>query len=427
MTGYLLDQVSATLRRFVVLSDQQRVALALWVAHTHSMDAADTTPYIGITSPEKSSGKSRLLEVLELLVNSPLPTANISDAALFRVVAERHPTLLFDEIDAIFGAKARDREDLRGMLNAGYRRGAVVFRCGGSRMTELEQFEVFAPKAFAGIGDCLPDTIVDRSITIRLQRRLADEHIERFRRRDAEASAAELRDRLADWVAPQIDHLRDLRPALPAELDDRAQDVWEPLFAIADLADGEWPARARSAAIALSSGEGREDESLTAILIRDVWAVFEATGEVRLCTSDLIEHLAAIEESPWGDWRGKPITPHALSKLLKPHRIKTMSVWIHRETKRGYKVEQFADAFARVGSRGGRSDRSGIAPGLPPATPTAPTTHGASGSARSTRIVALGDRMYPVVLANAQKDGHLTLTESRHLYRLHMLVEACAA
>jgi hypothetical protein len=346
--GVLLDDTAHFVRRFVVLSGVQADALALWCVHTHAFDAAETTPYMHVTSAEKRSGKSRALEVSELVVRSPLPTANISDAALFRAIEDRKPTILLDEVDAIFGAKSRDREDLRGMLNAGYRRGAVAHRMGGPRMNELQSFAVFCPKVFAGIGDCLPDTIADRTIAIRLERRTREEPIERFRRREVEPEAELLRDRITDWVEPQLDELHGARPELPDELDDRAQDVWEPLLAIADLAGGDWPERARAAAIALSGGAARDDDSLTARLLADIYAVFQSGAGERLRTAELIEHLSEIEESPWGDWHGKPITAHALSKLLRPHRIKTMSVKVDGEAARGYKREQFADAFHRV-------------------------------------------------------------------------------
>src|SRR5436309_6021848 len=109
MSETLLNDVTAFLRRFVVMSDDQAAAVALWIAHTHAIDAADVTPYLTVTSALKRSGKSRTLDVLNRLVRSPLPTANISDAALFRATEKLNPTLLFDEIDAIFGPKARDR------------------------------------------------------------------------------------------------------------------------------------------------------------------------------------------------------------------------------------------------------------------------------------------------------------------------------
>jgi Protein of unknown function (DUF3631) len=353
----LLNDLQRFIRRFVVTSDPQADAVTLWTAHTHAIEAADATPYLAVTSAEKRSGKTRLREVLELLVHVALPAANISDAALFRAIEKLTPTLLLDEADAVF--KAREREDLRGMLNAGYRRGAVAYRMGGANKTTLEDFPVFCAKAFFGIGDFLPDTLVDRSIPIRLQRRTSDEPVERFRRRDAEAEGLTLRDRLADWLEPQVDELQRARPQLPEELDDRASDSWEPLFAIADLAGGDWPERARRAALTLFNPDQREDDSMTARLLADIYSVFESNGDERLKTTDLIDELCEIEESPWGDWHGKPISAHGLSKLLRSHRIKTMPVWTEGKTVRGYKAEQFDEAWFRVlGVRRVRNVRS---------------------------------------------------------------------
>lgn len=232
----ILDDVRTFIRRFVVLDEHQADAVTLWAAHTHVFDAFGCTPYLAISSPEKRSGKTRLLEVLELLVREPVATANISDAALFRVIEKRKPTLLIDEVDALFGKKARDREEFRGMINAGYRRGATTHRMGGRNNTELQTFSVYCPKAFAGIGNCLPDTITDRAIPIRLKRRTRDKPVERFRRREVEPEGHSLRDRVADWAEPNHDYLAAYRPKLPDELDDRAQDVWEPLLALADQA-----------------------------------------------------------------------------------------------------------------------------------------------------------------------------------------------
>jgi hypothetical protein len=346
VSALLLDDVRTFIRRFVVLDDHQARAAALWAAHTHVHDVFGVTPYLAITSAEKRSGKTHKLEVLELLVREPLPTANISDAALFRVIAAKSPTLLLDEVDAIF--KSREREELRGLLNAGYRRGAVAHRMGGANNRQLETFPVYCPKAFAGIGDCLPDTITDRSISIRLKRRTRVELVERFRLRDVEPDGLSLRDRLADWLEPQRDNIAGCRPDLPEELDDRAQDVWEPLLAIADLAGDEWPERARTAALALSTGEEREDDSETIVVLRDINGYFSDTGHDRVKTADLLAHLHGVDDSPWSDWYGKPLSAHGLSRLLKPYRIKTLPVRVDDETVRGYKAEQFADAFARA-------------------------------------------------------------------------------
>lgn len=413
----LLDEVRAFVLRFVVLDDAQADAVALWVAHTHVFDAFGCTPYLAVTSAEKRSGKTRLLEVLELLVRKPLQTANISDAALFRVIDKRKPTLLMDEVDAVF--KSREREELRGLLNAGYRRGAVAHRMGGANNRTLETFPVFCPKAFAGIGDCLPDTITDRSVPVRLKRRTRSERVERFHLRDVEPEGHALRDRLADWLEPQHDYLAAQRPSLPDELDDRAQDVWEPLLAVADLADMEELARA--AALALSTGEEREDDSITVQLLRDVHAVFSENGDERLKTAALLAGLYAIEESPWGDWYGKQLSPHGLARLLKPYRIKTMPVWVDGQTVKGYKLEQFADAFARVlGVRRVRTVRSKSASQKAPNPPNPPNRWCSKGVSGNGALI--GDEMYPVMLADAVKAGHITEAEAEQQYALHKLV-----
>jgi hypothetical protein len=289
-------------------------------------------------------------------VRDPLPTASLSDAALFRAIEKLEPTLLIDEVDAVFGRKSRDREELRGILNAGYRRGAVALRMGGPNNTELQKFNVYCPKAFAGIGDSFPDTIADRAIPIRLKRRTRDEAVERFRLRVVEPEGLNLRDRLAEWLEPNREELAELWPVLPDELDDRAQDVWEALLAVAEI--GGWSERARAAALSLMTGAEREDDSITFALIRDISAVFAENGDEPMRTGALLDALHRIEESPWGDWHGKPLAARVLSRLLRPYRIKTMPVYADGETVRGYKVEQFSDAFAQLGVRSVRSVRS---------------------------------------------------------------------
>jgi hypothetical protein len=418
VSALLLEDVARFVRRFVVMSDVQADAVALWIAHTHAIEAAETTPYLAITSAEKRSGKSRLgIEVLQLVVREPLPSMNISDAALFRAVAKLKPTLLLDEADAVF--KAREREDLRGLLNAGYRRGAVAYRMGGANKTTLESFPVFCAKAFIGIGDFLPDTLVDRSIPIRLERRTREEQIERFTRRDIAPEGEILRDRLADWVEPQLDYLAGLRPELPDELDDRARDSWEPLLAIADLAGGDWPTRARQAAGVLSADEGgRDNDSHTAQLLRDIHSVFIASGAEAFKTADLLERLHAIEESPWGEWHAKPLSSHGLSKLLQPHRIKTMSVRIGEGVGRGYKREQFANAFARVL---GVTSVTSVTPKSLSQSDVTPVTL-VTPPHENGHIPRLGDPDYLDGLAEVHRSGLVTTAEALELEQLHRLV-----
>lgn len=309
----LLGDVERFIRLYVVFPDEhQPVAVTLWVAHTYCWQAADTTPYLAITAPEKQSGKTRLLEVLERLVNSPMQTANISEAAAYRVIENDSPTLLFDEVDAVFGGKSERAEALRGIINAGHRRGGAAIRM--VNMTTVGTFNVFCPKALAGIGN-LPDTIADRSIGIRLQRRLSTEPVESFRRRKVEPKALVLRNRLKANLDEVIEHLTGAEPHTPEQLSDREADGWEPLFAIADLAGGDWSERAREAAIGLS-GTQPSDESARIRLLSDIRLAFDTLRFERISSETLINWLTQLDDAPWGNWFGKPLTTHGVHRMV---------------------------------------------------------------------------------------------------------------
>jgi hypothetical protein len=346
----LLDDTAAFVGRFVVMSDEQRDASALWTAHTHALEAADATPYVHVTSAEKSSGKTRLLEVFELLVARPRKAGGTSAAALARTVAqEPTATVLLDETDHAF---RRDREyvaALTGILNDGYRRGGTILICLPPRW-EPCLLPVFGPKALAGIGQ-LPDTVASRSIRLELKRKIRSEHAERFRRRLVEPEGHALRDRLAACLEAHSDLLRDLRPELPDELADRAQDVWEPLLAIADAAGGSWPGRARRAAIALSGSVELDDESIGVRLLADVRSIFEKRGADRLASSALLDGLHADAEAPWASYGHgqKPLTAAQLGRLLRPFDIRSRTLRLDdgTTTAKGYLRASFEEAWER--------------------------------------------------------------------------------
>jgi 5S rRNA maturation endonuclease (ribonuclease M5) len=334
-----LDDVAAFIRRYVVITDDQAVACTLWVAHTYALEAAETTPYLAVSSPEKRSGKSRLLDVLEEVVRGPWRAVLPSEAVTFRKIEADTPTLLLDEVDAIWGPKAKEHEGLRALLNAGYRRrGSMVPRCVGPSL-KVGNFTTYCPKALAGIGD-LPDTVADRSIPIRMKRKRPADRVERFRAREVFDVGAELRNAISASVAARVDDLRDARPLLPAELDDRAQDAWEPLLAIADLAAGDWPANARRSAVGLSAGRDL-DEGLGHRLLADCRLVFGIADHIP--TSDLIERLSEIPDSPWGDYYGKQITGRRIADLLRPYGIRAK----HKREGSTYFKADFEDSWAR--------------------------------------------------------------------------------
>jgi len=336
-----LDQAREFIRRFVVITDHQAVAIVLWIAHTYALDAADITPYLAFTSPEKQAGKSLALEVVGTLVNEPWPAIRPSEAVLFRKIEADCPTLLLDEVDTIWSKNARQEDEgLRALLNAGFRRhGSTVPRCVGPT-NRLQDFATFCPKALGGIGE-LPDTISDRSIPIRMERKRKTDKVDRWRHRLIAKDAENVRTNLAVAVGALGALLSTQEPpSLPDELSDRAQDAWEPLLAIADTAGGDWPAQARTAALELMHARTEEPQIGTLLLI-DIRNSFN--GDARLATPALINLLTEIDESPWSDWGGKPITGRRLAGLLRPYGISP-----HKEAGwRGYFKSDFEDAWAR--------------------------------------------------------------------------------
>jgi hypothetical protein len=357
-TARLLDELVRFVRRYVVLTDPQLVAVALWVGHTHAFQAAEATPYLSVTSAEKESGKTRLLEVLELIVARPWLTGRVTPAVLARKVDAETPTLLLDESDAAFNGDKEYAETLRGILNAGYRRGGKASVCVGQGANiGYRDLATFAPKAIAGLDE-LPDTVASRSIRIRLKRRAPNEHVERFRSREAEEAAEPVFVALESWAQHRLEELREARPEIPDSLSDRAADVWDPLLAIGDLAGGPWRVAARKAAVELCAGGDKEDESTGVQLLADVHRVL---GELdRIATADLLAGLAADDEAPW-----QGLTARALASRLRPYGIRSRTIRLaNEETPKGYLREQFEDAWTRYLSL----------PHSPAATPPQPAT-----------------------------------------------------
>jgi len=267
---------------------------------------------------------------------------------LFRTIHETHPTLLLDESDATFNGNREFGEALRGILNSGHRFGGKASRCERAGENYIRRdFDTFCPKAIAGIGK-LPDTVADRSIPIRLRRKPPGTDVARFRRRDVEPEAAELRSQIAAWATEWTELLAEVRPELPESLSDRQQDGAEPLLAIAEGMGGEWPARARAALIELLTGTVAEDQSVGVGLLGDIRNVFHSTGRDRLTTSEMLDRLKQDETLPWGEFsNGRPLTPIGLARLLKPFGIVPGTIRLEKGTAKGYLRQSFADAWAR--------------------------------------------------------------------------------
>ncbi|MTD58755.1 DUF3631 domain-containing protein [Amycolatopsis pithecellobii] len=349
----VLDEIGAFVSRFNAFPDQHCVpTLTLWYAHTHAAEHFYVTPRLILSSAEPGSGKTRVLEVAQYLVHAPEMTISASTAALFRMVNAAPITILFDEVDAIFNPKnGGNYEDLRAMLNAGYKRSATIARCvGDAKAMKVQRFHVYAPVALAGIAAHMPDTITTRAITVHMRRRAPDERVEPFKTRRIEAEAEPLRDKLSAWVETVADGLDEAEPHMPEGVTDRSAEIWEPLIALADAAGGHWPDTARAACAHFVASNDPHRGSLGIRLLADLRDLYTHRGATRLPTSAILEALRGMEEAPWNDLYGKPLDARRLAKELGRYGVEPTVYKADGKPTRGYLAtgeHGLADAWKR--------------------------------------------------------------------------------
>jgi hypothetical protein len=359
----LLADIERVFVRYVFLPMGASVALALWTLHTWTMDAGDISPFCVLVSPTKRCGKTTVLIILAYLTPRAELASNISPSALFRYVEDIRPTLLIDEADSF----VKDSEEMRGILNSGHTRAAayVIRNVEINGEHKPRRFSTWAPKAIATIRE-LADTLEDRGVVLMLQRKPRTAKTERLRKRDSKEFAV-LRQKAARWGEDNFGKLTDPDPKIPENLNDRAADNWRPLLAIADLAGGAWPKRAREAACTLS-GDGHDATSINVDLLADTQKAFGGSGG--MTSADLVAALVADPERPWATWgKGdKPLTQNQLARLLRPFGIISETVHLPgRPDAKGYKRVHFEEAWGAYCPSQAPSD-----PGQTPSPPPKP-------------------------------------------------------
>jgi Protein of unknown function (DUF3631) len=349
---WLLDELRGFFCKYATFSTPaQPTALALWVIHTHLFEAAAYTPYIYVRAPEKGSGKSRVLEIAELVAHNPFKMHSPSAAAIY-AVSNGAFTLHIDEVDTIFGGKKN--EVARAALNAGFHLGGTIPRFSHKKGEMVTEYNVFCPKLLSGI-DGIPDTIADRSIEILMERRATETRLPRFREEDVKVEVSRLNEVLAKLhnTPELIKILTNAKPSVPDELSDRQMDISEPLLAIADLAGNGWGAIAREALVELFTAEKLADESFGVTLLTDVQTVFGT--EIKLTTVELLTRLIALETgSPWAEkWESKmrsgcvSTCASQLARFLKPYGIAPKQIRFSiKENVKGYVKAAFSKAWA---------------------------------------------------------------------------------
>ena len=335
----LLHELRDMIAAHVVLPQGAAEAIALWAVFSHAHDCFQISPILAVSSPTPECGKTTLLTVLGRVVRRPLPASNITASAVFRGVEKWQPTLLIDEADTFL----RDSDELRGCLNSGHQRSNAYFIRTTGENYEPTRFCTWAPKAIALIGK-MPATLASRAIHVELRRKTKREKV-RALRFDRTEHLAHFPRQAARWAADNEAEIRSAEPAMPLSVTGRAADNWRPLLAIADVAGNDWPQKAREIAEVLRAGQSESTAHI--MVLEDIQKVFSHRGETNITTSVLIDALVAMDDRPWPEWKGKPITPRQLARLLEAFEIAPKQLWTSGVNHRGYELSQFTDAFSR--------------------------------------------------------------------------------
>jgi len=345
----LLAELTAITQKHVVTDDHCRIAIALWSVLAFLVDLVDAMPILAVVSPEKRCGKSRLLSLLLRLVRRPIIGVSLTAATIYRAIEKWHPTLLIDEADGMLrDNRGHDNLELRNVINSSHLRDhAFTLRCVGENH-DPRRFSTWAPKAIALIGK-MPDSMMDRAIPIPMKRKTKAETVARIQDSSPQVFA-ELRSKIVRFVQDYGEKIATHKPVLPAGLNDRAEDCWSPLLAIADIAGGNWPDLARKAALALSSDADNDADTFRTAILRAVKKAFENANENTpsgfLSTADICAELNSDDEAPWADFRNK-MTKELLARNLRPFKVKSEQVTVGGQRQRGFFWKKLEPVFNR--------------------------------------------------------------------------------
>lgn len=335
----VLEVARAHVQRHAILPPHADTALVLWCGLTHFLEHVHYFGILHVMSPTRESGKTLVLELVHLLSARAWSVVSPSLSPLFRVIEQVSPTLILDEADTL------SREHVGtfvAIFNDGVRRGGGVARTGkqSNDSLEAEWFPVYCPKAVGSIGVPFGDATVSRTIRVVMQRATPDElaRLKKFRQDHAETRwARDVRRRFARAAAddgPTLAALLERAAAdddaaaavpMPPGVESRPAQIWEPLLALADVAGGDWPTRARAACAHFVAGlKAAEPADDRVRLLADLRSYFTEHPEKRVASSkELLTYLIEDESRGWAEYRhGKPLSDVGLARLLKPFGLK---------------------------------------------------------------------------------------------------------
>jgi putative DNA primase/helicase len=335
-TRTLLDEVLSQIRRYVVIHDAAAAdicALSVPFAWVHD-EIATYSPLVAIQAADVEAAKTTLTIVLSQLAPRARVIVKPTGPSLYRLIDHHHPTLFIDNADRLL---SRDR-DLSDIVAASWTRGTCIPRVVDGNVHE---FDPFCLKILNGI-DLLPHldpAVRSRCIVIDLLPKLPDETVINFKHAKEDERFEMLRRQLRAIA------IRDAAPAMPDGFGGRLAENYALLFAIADLAGGDWPERARAAAVKLD--RQHTAPSLGRQLLAVFYDLFNQCGDE--VTSRQVERAALVYSDEFANYknRGRGINKWEVSHLLRPYNI--APGFVHPRGRalsdRGYHAEQFRIVF----------------------------------------------------------------------------------
>lgn len=355
----VIDRIRDHFGKYVLAVQSSHLdLLSIWAAHTHLVHETYTTPRLLIDSPTHGSGKTTVLEHLNLLCFEPEPLSAVSSpAVLARLTADAPRTLLIDEADRTLRPDHPNGPEIKAVLNTGY-------KIGGSRTVNVSgpdgnwtptRFSTFAPVAMAGNQPRLEEDVKSRTVTVLL---IPDRQgtVLESNWRLIEHDTRQLGADLAQWADSVRKDVAESHPSLPEGVVGREREVWQPLKMVAVAAGGRWPetidnlAREDHERRAQDIEDGLTYEPPAMVLLRDIRDVWPDQSTF-LASAELVHLLIQRNPDWWGrnSPYGKELTQKRLARLLNDgFRVRVGRIHLNGETIRGFSRESFSTPWQHL-------------------------------------------------------------------------------
>ena len=358
----ILDEIVTAIRKYLYILEQDALLLTLWCAHANIFRASKVTPRMIITAGSKECGKSVALTIAKTIVSDSFRCDDMTPASFFRLSEDGDKAFFIDEVDS--WVKGEGRSVFMTHLKSGFQKGGSFIRVeGDGQRRKPRRFRTHSAVLLAGIGleSTLDPPVIDRSHVIHMRKAVKGDLEVRFDERKHLYGFKELGSKLLRWCLDNSVAIENSEPTLPGHLINRKADLWEPLFAIAEVAGGSFPQRL---ARIVNEQPPERDESTAASLLRDIRRIHDSGcfNETGIRSEQLAEELARLIDSdnyrPWARFHARKgfhdeddtrIKGRDLNSLLKPYGISTKTYRLHdrKKLERGFQWRELLDTHKR--------------------------------------------------------------------------------